>query len=317
MNNDEALQTGAAWIELPGRAQIEMTGDDRASFLHNLCTNEVKALTPGSGCETFFTNVQGKTIGFGYLFVSETSIVIDSEPGEAETLLSHLDKYLISEKVELVDHSDEGTQFLVAGPRAAELLSGFCGDSIPQELFAHREFKINGASVHVRCVDYAGPGSYLLRVSPDAGDAIQQALTQAEILQASEADVEARRIEQGTPRFGVDLDATNLPQELARDDRAISFTKGCYLGQETVARIDALGHVNRVLVGLAFEGEEIPPAGTPLTHESNEVGRVTSACFSPRRGQPLALAFLKRKQSAAGSQVESALGTAEVVKLPI
>ena len=129
--------------------------------------------------------------------------------------------------------------------------------------------------------------------------------------------VESARLEAGVPLFGHDITADNLPQEVARDARAISFTKGCYLGQETVARIDALGHVNRLLVGLKFAGQAAPPTGTVLLAGQQDVGHVTSAAWSPRLAAPLALAYVRRSHAKKGSTLSSAAGAAEVIELPV
>ena len=129
--------------------------------------------------------------------------------------------------------------------------------------------------------------------------------------------VEMARLEAGTPLFGQDITDKNLPQELARNAFAISFTKGCYLGQETVARIDALGHVNQTLCGLRFPAPHIPPPGTELTADGKVVAHVTSAAFSPRLGSPVALGFVRRGHDAPGTKLRSSLGEASVVELPL
>ncbi len=119
------------------------------------------------------------------------------------------------------------------------------------------------------------------------------------------------------PRYGVDFNEENLPQEVGRDDQAISFTKGCYLGQETVARIDALGQVNQRLVGVRFFGSDVPAGGTGLTREDRFVGLVTSAALSPKLDAPLALAMVRREANAPGTRLVSAVGECEVVSLPV
>ena len=125
------------------------------------------------------------------------------------------------------------------------------------------------------------------------------------------------RLEFGTPLYGQDITEKNLPQELARNDRAISFTKGCYLGQETVARIDALGHVNRTFCGFRFDGQAIPESGLELSADDKVVGHVTSAAFSPRLNSPLALGFVRRERNDPGVTLNSALGNATVVAIPL
>jgi folate-binding protein YgfZ len=128
---------------------------------------------------------------------------------------------------------------------------------------------------------------------------------------------EAARIEAGFPCFLRDISDKNLPQEVGRDQRAISFAKGCYLGQETVARIDALGHVNKLLCGLRFFQPAIPPRGMELLVGEKRVGEVTSATFSPRLGGPLAFAYLRRGHEKPGSRAASPLGPADVIALPL
>ena len=125
------------------------------------------------------------------------------------------------------------------------------------------------------------------------------------------------RIEAGYPLYGRDIGDKNLPQEVNRNRLAISFTKGCYLGQETVARIDALGHVNRTLQSVRFSGAAVPADGTELRVGSAVAGEVTSAVFSPRLDAPLALAYLRRGFEAIGTQLESDLGAAEVIATPL
>ncbi|MCA9241298.1 MAG: hypothetical protein KDA37_13905 [Planctomycetales bacterium] len=121
------------------------------------------------------------------------------------------------------------------------------------------------------------------------------------------------RIEQGFPVDGADVEPSRLPQEVNRNHLAISFTKGCYLGQETVARLDALGHVNRKLVSVQWEGQQAPVVGMPLIHAGKEVGHVTSACYSQRIAAPLALAYVRREHCQGGSRLESAVGPATVL----
>ena len=142
-------------------------------------------------------------------------------------------------------------------------------------------------------------------------------LVQAGARRAGPQAFEARRIEAGFPSYGPDISDKNLPQELARDARAISFTKGCYLGQETVARIDALGHVNQTLVGVRFENGASVSPGLELTVAGAAAGRVTSAAYSPLLQAPLALAYVRRGSNQPGTRLDSPVGPAEVVSLPI
>jgi folate-binding protein YgfZ len=128
---------------------------------------------------------------------------------------------------------------------------------------------------------------------------------------------DAVRIESGTPLFGIDFDEEALPQEVGRDELAISFTKGCYLGQETVARIDALGHVNQGIAGVRFDGAGLPAANSDLSQGDKPAGHVTSATYSPRMEAALALAMIRRQWLPPGTRLESSVGSCEVVDLPV
>ncbi|MEX0585541.1 MAG: glycine cleavage T C-terminal barrel domain-containing protein, partial [Pirellulales bacterium] len=175
---------------------------------------------------------------------------------------------------------------------------------------------IGGAAVTVARVDLTGPDGFLI-ASPRADTgAVRTALLEAGAVAVGPDAVESARIERGWPLFGRDISQANLPQEVARDERAINLNKGCYLGQETVARIDALGHVNRRLVGVQFSGEAIPAAGTELLADDKNVGKVTSAAWSPRLDAPLSLAYVRRGHDAPGTDLETSYGAATVVALP-
>lgn len=310
-----ALTSGAGLLDFGDRTQLELTGEDRAAFLHNLCTNDIRKLVPGSGCEAFLLNVQGKIVGHVLVFCRHDSLVLETVPGQADILLGHLDRYLIRERVELHDRSHDWAELLLAGAEATTRLSAL-GLSPPENRLAHVDGQLAGESFSLRAVDVAGSGSFLLscrRASPT----VRQALLGGGFAVCEQAALEAVRIEAGWPFYGRDITSDNLPQEVARDARAISFVKGCYLGQETVARIDALGHVNRTLVGLRFGGGQVPAAGLELSAGGKTVATVTSAAFSPKLSAPLALAYVRRGHNATGQTLDSTLGPAEVVTLPV
>jgi folate-binding protein YgfZ len=299
------------------RTQIELLGKDRASFLHNLSTNEIKKLAVGGGCEAFITSVQGKTVGHGYVFAGPDSLVFDTDAGQGETLLKHLDHYLVCEQVELRDRSQEWAELLLAGPGADDAMTQLFQVSVPQPRLSNLYSGWNGKHLWIRRVDLVGGGGFLISVSRSDAAAMAGALAAVGVRRCGVEAVEAARIEQGFPRYGQDLSDKTLPQELARDNQAISFVKGCYLGQETVARIDALGHVNKTLVGLRFSGIVVPPLGEELKAGEQVVGQVTSATFSPRLAAPLALGYVKQGHSKPGTRLSAASGEVEVVTLPV
>jgi len=312
-----ALTTGAGIVDFSDRTQIELTGADRQSFLHNLCTNEVRKLTPGAGCEAFLCNPQGHVLALVNIFCGADSLVLETAPGQEARILTQLDKYLIREKVELHARSNEWAELYLAGP-AAEALLQKLDLTVTQRLLDHTTACSGGVDVTLRRVDITQPGGFLVSCPRASVAAVWQLLQHAGAKPCGTAATEMARIEAGTPLFGRDISDANLPQELARDSRAISFVKGCYIGQETVARLDALGHVNRTLCGVRFSGQEIPTPGLELTGDGGKSsGQVTSATFSPRLGAPLALAFVRRGTNMPGSKLDSSLGACEVVVLPV
>lgn len=317
INEHAALTTSAGLVELEPRTLIELTGGDRAAFLHNFCTNDIRRLTPGSGCEIFITNVQGKTIGHGYVFCEAESLLLDTAPGQAETLIAALDRYLIREDAQLHDRGALWRELLLAGPRAADVLRDLGLEKIPSAALDHEAAEVQAIALRLRRIDWLGPETFELQIPTEAVQQVRDAMLAAGASACGAAAFDAVRIETGTPLFGRDISPANLPQEVDRDQQAISFTKGCYLGQETVARIDALGHVNKLLRGVRFSGSAIPEIGSELTRDGKAIGTVTSATYSPRLQAPLALAYLRREASQPGTALEGATGPAEVVALPL
>jgi folate-binding protein YgfZ len=289
------LTQEAGIVDVSDRTKIELRGDDRASFLHNFCTNDIKRLQPGQGCEAFICNVKGHVLGHVQVFCDESSLWLDTVPGQAEKLLAHLDRYLIREKVELLDRTSGYEEFVIVGPKADEAIER------------------QGKSAVARQIDLGSVPAYSILFDRAASESTQA----LNLPTCSREALEILRIEAGFPKFGIDITDDNLPQEVARDPQAISFTKGCYLGQETVARIDALGHVNRTLCGLAFAGETVPLVGMELKQGEKVVGAVTSACWSPRLKRPLALGYVRRGTNALGTALESECGNVEIIRLPL
>jgi folate-binding protein YgfZ len=291
-----AFQSGRGVVELTNWSSLSLTGTDRYSFLHNFCTNDIKRLSPGTSCEAFFTNVKGKIIGHGLVTCRENELVIIGEPNQATTLIDHLDRYILREDVRLHDETNSRVYFLVEG----------------------QQFPVDFFGIAVQAADwYEARGRSFQVIEIPASDAEQVKERLVANFVICNAAFEIKRIEAGIPLFGVDFDDRNFPQEVARDKDAISFTKGCYLGQETVARIDALGHVNQQLVGARFSGEVVPEKGTQLAHSGKPVGQVTSAIFSLKLQAALALAMVRREQSAIGTRLDSPIGTCEIVSLPV
>jgi hypothetical protein len=315
-SHSRALRDGIGYCDLSGRTQVEMIGADRAKVLHGLCTNDIKRLVPGGGCEAFLTDIQGKTSGYINVFCQEASLIVDTSPGLAAEMIPALDRYIIREDVKLIDRSNEWREVLVSGVRTLSLLETDFKGSIPLSRIGIAEGMIDDIHVQLRRLPYASSECFMICCEPSQVARLIAWLQRLNAVECSRDAVDIARIEMGVPIYGRDVTLDNLPQELARDELAISFTKGCYLGQETVARIDALGHVNRRLLGLRFSGGTVPPAGTTISIAGKQVAQITSSCFSPLLNAPLALAFVRRGHDKFGTLIQSEWGDAEVVALP-
>ncbi len=299
-------------IDRSDRSRIEITGPDRAKFLHNLTTNEVKRLPAGRGCEAFVTSAQGKTIGYVTILADENRILVRTDPGGMELALPHLTKYGMFDDVTIEDRSEATFELHILGEGVDALVRrGAVAPPDAPEL-THRISELGGRPV--RLVREAPAGIAGITILGERADADTVTATLAAFADGvglavlEPAEFEALRIEAGTPAFGKDITEKNLPQEFARDDRAISFIKGCYLGQETVARIDALGHVNQFLRGLTFEpGSCCPAPGASLEADGKRVGAITSAADSPWRGHPVALAMVRAAHARAGTPLSLAV----------
>ncbi|MCC7084964.1 MAG: aminomethyltransferase family protein [Pirellulales bacterium] len=311
-----ALTNGVGLVDLSARTQIELTGADRGKFLHNLCTNAVRDLPVGGGCEAFLLNAKGHVVGHVLSFVGPESIVLEAAPEQSRPLLDHLDRYIIREDVQLHDRSTEWAELLLAGDQADALLTN-CDLAAPVARMQHAAASLVGHGVWLRRVDLIGPKDFSIAVRREAFDEVVRALVHAGATRCGWDVFETCRIEQGTPLYGRDIGEENLPQEIDRDRFAISFTKGCYIGQETVARIDSLGHVNRLLRGIRIAAAAAPPSGTDLLSLDKVVGQVTSSCWSPRLKTPLALAYVRRGYHEPGTQLSAVGMEAEVVALPV
>ncbi len=307
----EALTGGCGCWELTQWSVITMTGQDRVSFLHQLCTADIRGLAVGAGCEAFCTDVKGKILAHVIVLVREEQVDLLTVPGHARPILEHFDRYIIREDVVCQDNTAGPAWTLVSGAQAPAALESLLegAGSLPQQTWHSASYPVHGRELVLVRTGMVWPQSYLVRATVD------------ELLEygtgfhavTAEAAWHALRLESGWPCGGTDFSTEHLPQELSRDRQAISFTKGCYLGQETIARIDALGHVNKRLCTLEFSGAQIPPPGTHLLAAGQQVGQVTSACWSPARQAPLALGMVRHGANELNTQLESACGVATVV----
>ncbi len=318
-----AAVTGAALFDWSDHGLIELTGKDRVTFLHNFCTNDIKRLAVGHACEAFVTNVKGRILGHISIEASDTALRLDAGPGSPERLCAHLERYIINEDVTVADLSTEWGELLVMGPSAASSLSRDFADVTDLKSLQHFEKQSVEGRTRVSRRDVGSQSAYVISALRGELGAIWNQLSRAGVRPAGSAAWSALRIEAGLPIYGIDLTDENLAQEAVRTENAISFTKGCYLGQEPIARIDAMGHVNRELRSLRIGGDSIPSPVARVFSDaagSAAVGTVTSAAYSFGSNSPVAMALLRSNVSMPGTpvfvEVDGALAPATVFWLP-
>lgn len=298
-----ALRHGAAWLDLSARGRIRVTGRDRARLLHNVSSNEVKKLAPGSGCYEFLLTPQGRIQADLNLLCFADHFLIDTEPELRERVPQLVLKYKVADQVELADVTDETFAMGLEGPEAAAALAA-AGAPAPGKPYAHLAWgKWTVANISVS----GEPGFRIF------GEGHAPALfADAAVSAASDAELRQVRIENGRPRFGEDIRETTLPQETGQL-HAVSFNKGCYIGQEIVERIRAQGHVNKKLVRLAIDGSEVPSPGTKLAVEGQEAGEITSSVYSPELARVAALGYVRVAYAEAGTVLDAGGMAAKVV----
>ncbi len=298
---------------------VELTGEDRVRFLNGLVTCDVREPSPGEGCYGFLTDAKGKVLADAGVLVFEDRLLLELPPGRSRTVSEHLRKYVITDRVEIRE-VDETLPLAIVGPTAGRCLDRLAGERLPRDDWRHRRIALMGHEVEVCSHPRLGAAAFVLRVERErAGDlfsALADRKAGAEFTPLGYLAVEAVRVEGGNPIVGVDLDDATLPQETGDLD-AVSYTKGCYLGQEIVARVHYRGQVNRHLRGLRFEAIEAPESAARVTFEGRPVGVVTSPLVSPQLGQPVGLSLIHRKASDPATRVEvDGAGEAEVTELP-
>jgi tRNA-modifying protein YgfZ len=300
-----AALESAAVFPLPGLGLLEVSGPDAPAFLTNLSTNDLNAIPAGGGCETYFLDhrakVQFHTFAFHVLRAGKHAIHLSTTQGRGEALLQRLDKYLISEAVELADLSEKLHAVHLVGPNAPALLPG-----VPPLLdpFAHADATLHGIACSVRRTDRLGlPGYDIVSEVPIPFDCEPGTPESFEIL----------RIEAGIPVWGIDYDESRFVMELPAAARAVNYAKGCFLGQEPIVMArDRAGFVNRSFVGVAMAA----PATGPVLRDGKDVGEVTSVTLSPRKNAAVAVGFLRRGHLEPGTAVEIAGTPATVLGWP-
>lgn len=308
-----AITTSAAIADWSARGVLTISGSDSRKFLHNFCTNDIRGLSSGQGCEAFVCNVQGKVLAHILVAAEQERLWLTCGRTSLPTLLKHLQKYHINEQVSFEDPSAEYVSLYLTGPASNQLLVKMYGPDAAIEIKETATLDHNGSGVFARRFDLYGTPGYELLCPVESVATFWAAVIAAGAAPVGTAADNAARILAGFPEYGVDVTADNLAQEVSRTKQAISFTKGCYLGQEPIARIDALGHVNKLLCVLRIAGLPLPPQGTEIVTDDEPVktiGSITSSALFPADSTAVALAYMKRSFESPGLNVRVKNGDA-------
>jgi folate-binding protein YgfZ len=317
----EAARSSVAVAQHGARGWLRVEGPDAVSFLHGVLTNDIAALRVGQWCYAAYLTPQGRMVSDMRVLRRADHLALEMEPQVVETVAARFDASIFTERVEMRpgeawgrhphdsgERSRSGAEsIVVCGPGAHEALARIPGAdaAVPIQSHEFAEVDRNGERLVLIGHDDLGLPAVDVLGSASACDALARDLHGAGAQLLGVHAVEALRIEAGTPRFGIDMTGDTIPLEAGIEGRAISMTKGCYVGQEVIIRILHRGHgrVARRLAGLMVDGTLVPPAGSPLAVDGREVGSITSAAFSPRFGRAIALGYVHRDFAADGTAV--------------
>ncbi len=323
-----ALTQSAGILDLSFRGRVCVLGADRQKFLNGQVTNNVKDLKPGAGCYAALITAKGKMQSDLNIYCLENELLLDFEPGLSDAVKDRLEKYIISDDAQIVDVAPHYGLLSIQGPKAAAVVQSLqLGFVIPEKRMALSKAQdATLGELYLMNLPRTGTVGFDLFVPTPAVAAVADKLIAA----AKDAGgrvcgwqaMELARIEAGIPRFGADMDETKLPPEAGLDERAISYSKGCYIGQEVIARIRTYGQVAKSLRGLrlADDLKKLPVKGDKLFFGEKEIGFITSAAFSPSLKANIALGYVRREANKTGTelivQTTGEKSPAKIVELP-
>jgi folate-binding protein YgfZ len=295
---------GAGLIDLSSRARIEVSGTEAVSFLNGLVTNDMKTLADGAWMPAAFPTAQGRLISSTRVLRRNESFLFDTEAVSRASLFKTLERFTLAGDFRVADRTEALAHLSIQGARAAEVVRQVLG----QEAAVLERGRIittawKDATLNLIRATHTAEDGFDLFVDASQAATLWDALMKAGARAVGLDALEILRIEAGLPRYGVDMDETNIVTEAGLDD-AVSYTKGCYTGQEIIARIHWRGHVAKKLTGLLFDEEiEVERESKIMAADGKEIGRITSRAFSPRLNKTVALGYVKYDYLAPGTQV--------------
>jgi aminomethyltransferase len=294
-----AVREAVGLIDDSARGKIRVTGKDRTAWLHNILTNDIKSLRVGDGCYAALLSATGKVLADMNVYIFAHSILLEMEIGLEKKLAELMNKYMIQEDVKLEDVTEHYALLSLQGPRSEPLAQALFPGPFP-ELFdrQHADFHKEEFEVTLICNSRTGEKGYQLLIPRDGARKLtDRALTigkQYGLKPVGSRASEILRMEAGILRYGVDMDETMTLPETGLVEVTASETKGCYPGQEVVARTMTYGGLNRKITGLIFEKEFLPQEGDRIYGDEKEIGCITSACISPRLGKGIAIGMVAK-----------------------
>lgn len=301
----DAIRRRVGWCRLRAESPFEISGKDAVSFLHGMVSNDVKSLKEGGGCYATCLTATGKMISDLRIFALPDRLWILLPSLQKGKVLEYLENFVFIEEVSFKDLEEEIDIFSLQGPSSERFLADLIGETFAWEAHRHGAFEIEGILSRILCATHTGERGFDILISRKESGHFCEVLLKKRgphpIHELHEEALEILRIEAALPRYGVDMDDSTIPLEVGLN-QAISFTKGCYVGQEVIARIHHIGHVNRHWVGLKLSGPT--SRGGAVIFDGNEVGKVTSTCYSPFLNSYVALALIRRDMAEVGKPLE-------------
>ncbi len=298
-------------------AAASFTGPDRVRYLNAVLTCDVKGLQDGDGAIGLLLNPQGHILAEVRCLAQPDRLLAMFHLSVRQRTMETLEKFIIMDDVTQTDESDQTGSVAVEGPAAVALLEELCGAKLSaMNEYEHATIAVNGISCRVIRTSHFGETGVELLVEQNAIVALWDALLKSVRTRGGAPigyqALNVLRLEAGVPWFGYDFDDKVIPHEAGLETSHISYTKGCYTGQEIVERVRSRGHANRRRVQLRFRGNETPPAGTKLLASGKEAGAVTSAAFSPRLARVLGMGYVRSEFTPSGSVLQWSGGEADV-----
>jgi glycine cleavage system T protein len=314
----QAVRSASGLFDFCFRSKFTLTGEHRARFLHRIISNDVKNLAAGQGTYATLLSAQGRILADFYVYADPDRLWIDTDADLASKAISGLRRYVIGDRVEIQPSALSAVS--LQGPESRRTLESLLGTPLAamQDEMNHLVTEFDGRPARVVRRSSTGEEGYEVWLEPESLPRLWTRALEAGAAPCGAEALESLRIEAGIPRYGPDFGEDTLPLEAGLVN-ALSFSKGCYIGQEIVERARSRGHVNWKLMGLVFPPDAAVPApGEKLRGGAgNEIGEITSACWSPGLERPVALGYVRREVSESGSRLTSVAGaTAEVAALP-